>query len=1053
MLTVRLIGGFALEHEGAALEPPRSRRARALLAWLALNPGSHARGALAARFWPDVLDESARASLRAALTELRKALGPAADVLLATREAVGLDAGQVRVDALAPATTGPDDLEGELLTGIEGDWVHEARAAHSERLSAALEELAAQAEAAGELTAAAAHTRRITELDALSEEPVRRLMRRLDAAGDRAGALTAYNRLAERLRAQLRIAPSAATRALAEELRARTQAGGAQPPLPAALARATGPFAGRTAELRRLAAAVGDVRMHASRRLVLVAGEPGVGKSRLAAQFARTAHADGAAVGFGRCWEDPLGPYEPFGEVLGELSRAIATPGLDDLVAEAAGDRARLFDRIDELLASQAGPDPLVLVLEDLHWAQRSALLLLRALLLSARPAALLVVATYRATELGRSAPLTALAPDLRRDGAADQIQLASLEPGDVTALARDMLGDGSLGAEIHARTGGNALFVEESLRALADGREDPVPESVRHAIAARAARLGEAPERLLAVAAVLGAECDPHVLSDTAELDEPEAALDTLLKAGLLRPCAGGARVEFPHAMVRDAVYADINALRRAGLHRRAADALQARGEERHLEEIAHHLAQAASPADVTRTTAMLELAGRRALSRLAYEEAGGWFTRAIDSLQLLSQSDAGLLLARGDALLRAGQTTAARGDFERAAQLARGAGDTVAFAHAALGAGGLGVAIRAPDPTVEALLGEALQRLGDDQPVLRSRLLSRLAVELFYAPSRDRSETLSEQAVTLARASADPLALTAALNARRVALWRPDRLTERLAVVDEMLSLARGAGDRESELQALNWQVTDRFEQGDMRDWQTAVQRHCDLADELRLPTYQWYRPLWAAVAGVGSGDHDRALHLVAEAEAAGRRAGDGNAELFASMLRSGSEMARGIFSDWAFDVLATAAAESPAAMAYRSCLAWYLAEWGRDGDAREQLGIVMNDDLAGLPFDMNWASAMGEMANAIVRLGDVDAAEPIYDHLLPYAGRQLVAGRAIVTYGFADRPLGELAALLGRTAEARRHLEAALELHGREGLTDWLRRSESAYAALSA
>ena len=244
MLRVRLVGELGLEVDGDAVDTPSSAKARAVLAWLALHPGSHSRSEVAGTFWPDVLEESARASLRTALSSVRRALGEAgAPHLKATREAVELG-GDLWVDArdfeaLAAQGRLEEALaigDGELLGGLDDEWARDARDGHRERRAELLGELAARAERAGDPAGAARHARRRVALDPLSEDATRDLMRRLAAAGDSAGALVAYDELRERLRTTLAIAPSAPTRALADEVRAGkvapTRAGGGRPPPP-----------------------------------------------------------------------------------------------------------------------------------------------------------------------------------------------------------------------------------------------------------------------------------------------------------------------------------------------------------------------------------------------------------------------------------------------------------------------------------------------------------------------------------------------------------------------------------------------------------------------------------------------------------------------------------------------------------------------------------------------------------------------------------------------------------------------------------------------------
>lgn len=1034
MLHVSLAGGLKLEHDGVPLELPRSRRARALLAWLALNPGSHPRASVAARFWPDVLDESARTSLRAALSELRQALGGDARALVATRDAVGLNPAAVRVDVLqAESAEDLAGLEAPLLAGFDDEWATEAREAHARRVAEALEVLAARAQAAGDGVSAVALSRRVVAVDPLAEEPVRALMRRLAAGGRRAEAIGEYRRLAGRLRDRLGVAPSRQTRALAEELRGEERA--ERLPLPGACERAE-PFAGRARELARLDRMLEHARSRGVRGLALVSGEPGVGKTTLALRFLRSAYDAGADVAIGRCWEEPLTSYGPFAEILRHAAAHAATPDLDAVIAECGGDRARLLDSLDETLTDLAASRPLVLLVDDLHWADGPTLLALRALLLSGRRAPVLVVATFRETELGRRNPLTGALGDLRP---AERIELRGLQEGEIAELSASVLGRPEIAADLKERTGGNALFVEEVLRALARGDRTAVPESVRHAVTTRLSRLTREAEELLEIAAVLGPEVDPHLLAALAGEASHGDALDDLLRAALLRPADG--RLAFPHTLIRDAVYADVNPLRRARLHLLAAEELTRRGEERHIEQIAHQLAQAASPAHAERTAAMLARAGEQATTRLAYEEAASWFERAHQALEMAGSASTELAVRRAEALARAGQVTAARRTFLDASARARAEGDGALLARVALGAGGVGTAIAAVDEEIVELLEVALQAIGEGDPATRSRLLSRLAVELFYLPSRARSEALAGEAVELARATGDADALSSALNAQHVVMWRPDRVRERLAISDEMAAL----GDPEADLQARNWRVTDLWEAGDLEAWSAAVARHDELADELRLPAFQWYRPLWASVDAVRRGAHDEADRLREAALAAGTRAEDRNAELFVLMARFNAENARGEFQPWALEYLERQIPRTPVPMSWRSAYAWYLAALGRAAEAREQLWTVLAEDLAALPFDMNWPSAMSECSDAAILLGDAEAAVLLYPRLAPYAGRPLTAGRSVATYGAADRVLAGLAALLGRGGDAERHLAAAREHNARMGLAGWLERTE--------
>jgi DNA-binding SARP family transcriptional activator/tetratricopeptide (TPR) repeat protein len=1039
MLEIRLAGGWQLRLNGNELAAPTSKRARALLAYLALNPGAHPRRRLAARFWPDVLDESARASLRVALTELRQALGPAAGHLIATREAVELGSVDVVVDVRAfaqaldegDAVRALEACSGPILDEFDEDWAIEARDEHTQRLGDALEQAAATTADPNE---AIRLTRAQVALDPLAEAPNRRLIERVAAGGDRGAALAAARQFAERLRTQLGIAPSRETRALIEDLR-RGEPKAVSPP--AVLTREfEAEFVGRRAELERLRASWGGVQMHRDRRIVLIAGEPGIGKTRLAHHFASAALAEHATVLVGRCSEEPLAPFEPFTEA---LAQAAAGEALQPGDTSEVGARHRLFDTVDSALTDLAAGAPLLVVIDDFHWADHGTLLLTSFLLRSTRPGPMLVLGTYRDTELGRHTPLTTALAELTRSGALDRIDLRGLPLDDVARLARFVLGSDEIAPRVYARTSGNAFFVEEVLRELAESGPRAVPESVRHAVGVRLSRMSDDANELIAAAAILGLEHDARALESTAGLapDTAEAALDELLRGRLLRPAGTAQRFEFTHALVREVVHHETNVLRRARFHRRAAEALSALGEDRHLDEIGMHLFEAASAADARRAADVLERAGRRALDRLAYEDAAERFDRALEALELAgAEDDSGpVLLARGDALARAGEPEAARASFTAARELALRLSDPDLLASSALGFAGLGVAIIGLDTEAIARLEEALDRVSD--AALRSRLQARLAVELYYAPDRARSEALSAQAVATGEASGDAAALASALGARHVALWRPDRVEERLAVADEMTAAARAAGDRHAELQAHNWRVCDLFELGDMTAWREEVARHARLAQELRLPAFQWYTPLWAGVDAMLAGRYDDAERLAAEAETTGLRAGDRNAELFATLVRFGVQAQRGAFDEVDIQFVEDKISHSPAGIAYRGGHAWIIAGRGEIERARSELQAVMALPHA---FDTNWLSLQAECAETSILLGEATHAATLYERLTPYAGRPATAGRAVTNYGAIDRHLGSLAALLGRREDAIRHLENAIRVNDALGCAVW-------------
>lgn len=722
MLHIRLLGEFVIEVEGEAVPTPTSRRARALLGWLALNPGLHWRAGIASRLWPNTPAASARASLRTELWTLRRALGRAPRQLVATRERVGLAEGPgVWVDAVAftelveagQLEEALDLSRGELLGGLDDEWVQDTREEHRRRVSDVLGRLAVVAEARGDHVEAIAWNRRLVERDPLSEEAHRELARRLAATGDRAAALAAYARLRDRLEATLGVAPSPATRRLIDGLRvdgdrngdaarpgaaagegAESEAGcrsgteaAAEPApetrvaLPPRLppTERVPPFVGRTTQLGCLRETWRQTRSSSAARLVLVAGEPGIGKTRLATEFALEAHEHGAVVLYGRAEEEAFFPYQPFVEAIrhyvvsspaDELRRRVV-PGAGALARivpdlarrlpdlsngpEAPGmERYLLFEAVASFLSEVSRVAPVLLLLDDLHWADKPTVMLLKHLASHRGDARVLILGMYCEPELRGSRPLSEALADIRRDQPQERLELPALEEPDVASLIAwaGRPPTAELTRALQARTQGNPFFVGELLRHLdeqpAGGgdsaeravRRIGVPGGVQDMVERRLARLSEPCRRTLTIAAVMSREFELAALERIGDLGEDRLVdvLEEAVRAGVVTEVDGGADVySFSHALVRESLYEEVSAARRRRLHRRTGEALEqlhADDLAPRLAELSHHFGAAAKAGGLEKAIDYAIRAGDRATAQGVYQQAVTLYGRALELL-----------------------------------------------------------------------------------------------------------------------------------------------------------------------------------------------------------------------------------------------------------------------------------------------------------------------------------------------------------------------------------------------------------------------------------
>ena len=865
-------------------------------------------------------------------------------------------------------------------------------------------------------------------------------------------------------------------------------------PLPRALA---GPgataFVGRGEELARLGAALARGR-EGNRELCFVTGEAGVGKTRLCRELAAQAHADGWLVLYGHPQQENVVPYQPFVEALRhyvshssaaamrvkagdglapELGRLLPElraqlPGSDETeTADPDTARLRLFDAIARLTFEIARERRLLLVLDDLHWADTPTLLLLRHLLASGERGPLVVLATSRDSELAPDAPLKALGGEL----AAEAISLGGLEGSEVRELIAAWAGGEppeGFALDLWEETNGNPFFVREVLRHLNEagalvGGALPaelslarlgVPEGVREVIWRRLSRLGEETGRLLQVAAVAGRDFSATLLERASGLPA-EVVRDALAEAAaarILTELPGADRHAFAHALVRDALYEDLSATARVRLHLRIGAALEELADaDDHLAELAEHFLGGAVAAGPEKAVEYAARAAQRAIDQLAYEEAARYHQRVLDTLELPAAERCDTLLGLGEARTRAGQTELARGAFKQAAELAAGLGSVERLETAAIGYARRFVEEPGVvDAELIRLLEETLEAGEGRDSVMRVRLLGHLCGALYYADARVRIDELSRGALAMAERLGDAEALAYAQSARRRALWRPEHLEERLAAARGIVEHAEATGNRELALQGHGWLVVDLLEACDLGGVEEQIRAFERGAMGLRQPLYTWNLRVWSAMRAAMAGELDRAEVLAQEALAAGQRAESLTAPHYFAVQLFSLRRDQGRLAE-----LEGAAQEFvrrfPALPSWRGALAMVYAETGNDEAAREQFDLMAANDFADLPLDGNWLIGVTLAAEVCAHLGDARRAATLSELLRPYEDALVVVALAAVCHGPAARFLGLLAATEGRNGDAARHFEAAIERSAAIGARPILARTRSDYARM--
>ena len=833
------------------------------------------------------------------------------------------------------------------------------------------------------------------------------------------------------------------------------------------------PFVDRHRELAEVRAGV-DRALGGEGRFFTICGEPGVGKSRLAREAAAYAEGAGARVLWGRCWEHGGAPaYWPWTQVIRSLTSqeqaepvvswlgagaadiAQIAPHLRDQIADlpelpsaelAQPEKARfrLFDSVASFLRKAAETRPLFIVLDDLHAADPTSVMMLVAVARQIRSMRATLVATYREVEVRHAPELAALISQAEREGAVLPLRgLGQEDIRDFLELGWGVAAGGVLVDQLRDITEGNPFFLHEVLRQMAaegqlereasmNPRRLKVSRGVHDYIKALAQPLSENARCVLDTASVVGREFTVDVVQaacpvegqDVIELLDEARALDLIDEAS-----GASGHYAFRHALIREALYEAMPASARRRQHRVIAEALRKINDpSRPVAEIAYHYCQAMSSETADLAIDYSRLAAQAAEKQLAFEDAANHLRNAIDALRSKRESDdalhAELLCEVGSVEAKAGDFAAARKTSMQAAGIARRLDRAETFARAVVTAGRGISNSGVTDGELVQLLKEALDRLGGKDRRLQAQALARLGVELYWS-ERDTAVRLCRQAVDMARSLGDPHTQIVALWGSHITQRNPDSLERRLAEGREAVALAEQAGERDFALEARFFHIADLVEAGDFEGFDAGVREYLEAEAKLRDRFQRGL--LLRGMRALMEGRLHEAETLAEQAFAAGQLSGRPLA-LNSFLIQQGMTLWElGRFGEFEMP-LKDFVAKNPLIVFARCALQLSFLQLGRPEDARAEFDIVAEDGFRRVARDWNWLPSMFVLAEVCAELGDAARAETLYALLAPFASRNAVLGY-VYTFGSVSLALGKLAAVLGRYDAAERHLESAL------------------------
>lgn len=874
----------------------------------------------------------------------------------------------------------------------------------------------------------------------------------------------------------------------------------------AALTRlAKGVAVGRSVERAALQDAV-DEALAGRGRLFLLAGEAGIGKTTLAQEAVSYARKRGFRVFSLRPREaDDAPAYWPWIRLLRQClededvaqllsANPSALTGLIPIVPEVAArqaalpvppaaspeeERLRLFDAVASFLRHVARDRPLFVLLEDLHWADQSSLLLLQYLTPEIADCRVGMVGCYRDVEIGVGHSAARIFATIRRERSCTHLVVRGLSEDDVRTQLAAIAGQNPPRRFVHTiytRTEGNPFFVEEILRHLLDegvlfydgqrwtsrlaAEEMPLPAEVREAIERRLTHLSADCRAVLTIAAVIGREFEHDTLAALSHLSaEPlDAALSQAVAARVLaRSLAPAQDFRFAHALIREVLYDGLPRVQRVELHRSVGEEIERRDRsEPQLAELAYHFCAAAEAGCYEKAIKYAIKAGRRADGLMAHEEASRLYQLALATIdsQHMRESEqlCDVLLLFCDSLWKAGEYDRARAIGLRAIDVARSLGEKERLARAVLGYSGQLTAFEAilTDDTEISLIEEALASTGDEDGTLAILLMSRLAEALSLVDAHERRWSLSRRAVEMARRQGDKQLLATVLLSAHWASRVTEPLVRRASVANEIIGISTEIGDRMLSFEGHVLRLYDFIELGDAAAARTELAICDHLAAALRQPYRLWVVACSRVFVAFMEGKLKSIQRLAEEALRLGNDAENKSAGMhfavqvgllfwFLGRLEEVEEMVKGSGELY------------PRAIHTIRCdLAAVYSEQGRVQEARVEFERLASNNFNDLPLRNTWSFSVAFLSETCAFLGDTLRAEQLYELLRPHARSNLVMA-PMVTLGAAAHYLGLLAATLGRRQEASMHFESALEMNASMGTSHCLARTQVAYAQM--